>query len=828
VIKSLLRFAILLLVVAITFTVMAIYWTFYKPLPDYESTLHIPEIRQEVTVKWDDYGVPHVFASNEHDLYTALGYIHAQDRLWQLTLNQLYLEGRFAEFLGKDLLPFDQYTRTIGFWRIAGELEVLSSPEDLQILQAYSNGVNRFIQENENRLPIEFALTGIKPLPWTPRHSLALGRALGWELNVSWWSKVTLGYLEDKLPAPTLRELFPDWYAPVDVNFKRSPKIESISDSLFQGNLQEVAMNFLNTDIQLRALMGQKGSHIGSNAWVADGSRTESGYPLLAGDPHLGLDMPGKWYEVHLNLNGQNISGATIAGAPYVVMGQTDRHAWSFTSLMPDDTDFFIEEVNPLDRSQYLAEKQDSTDIFKPFSTHREIIKTKEGEEVLHEVRITQNGPIISDIHPNNPLFEGKLISINWTGYTPSFELRALRNVAKATSFSEFQLALQEFKVPALNIMYADIDQNIAMITTGAIPIRQSVPLLFKEGWNPVDRWSSMIPSEQMPRVINPQSGYIANANNPVGGTDYPHYITAFWEPDSRIRRIEEVLGSRRLHNKSLYRELQNDVFSHQAQDITSIILPVLEVSNDTLVKKVLPYLKNWDFKYTHSATAASLFEGFFLNFVENTFKSTLGDAVFESFIQLENFPTRVTTQLLKQPSIWLKTTTGDTVYRDSLIIQSMRQTVIELNEKYGSNTTEWRWENQHTLTLGPALLSQAASDPNSPGALKLIVANILSSGPHPVPGHSMTVNNTQYEWHAPYAQVLGASIRRIVDLSDLSSSESILPTGQSGNPLSDHFGDQTELWLSGKYRIFEHNDQVAGQENLRTMRLIPSAEIPQ
>ncbi len=825
-IRSLVRFLVLLLILGATFTVMAIYWTFYKPLPDYETTLRLPEITQEVTVKWDDYGVPHIFATNEKDLYTTLGYLHAQDRLWQLTLNQLYLEGRFSEFLGRDLLPFDQYTRTIGFWRIAGELEKQATPEDLQLLQAYSNGINRFIENNSNRLPIEFALTGIKPMPWTPRHSLALSRALGWELNVSWWSKVMLGFLEDKLPASALRELFPAWYAPLDVEIRNSPTTATPDSNLH--DLQDVAMNLLQTDVELRALMGQKGSHIGSNAWVADGSRTESGYPLLAGDPHLGLDMPGKWYEVHFNLDGVNMSGATIAGAPFLVLGQTDRHAWSFTSLMPDDTDFFVEEINPMDRGQYLADKVDTLSVYKPFDIHREIIKTKEGEEILHEVRITQNGPLISDIHPNDTLFEGRLISMNWTGYQSSFELRALRNMALAQNFTEFQNALTDFSVPALNMMYGDIDQNIAMFTTGAIPIRQRVPLLFKQGWNPTDRWSDTIPSDQLPKIINPESGFIANANNPVGGADYPHYLTAFWEPDSRIRRIEEVLSSKRLHSKDLYRELQNDVFSPQAKDITSIILPVLEASSDTLLQKALPYLRNWDFRFTESATAASLYEGFFLKFVENTFRANLGDPVFQSFIQLENFPVRVTTQLLNQPSIWLRTTQNEYSYRDSLIVVSMRQSVKELYDRFGSNTTEWRWENLHTLTLGPALFTQAAADPASPKALRLIVKNVLSSGPHPVPGHSMTVNNTQYEWHDPYGQVLGASIRRIIDLSDLSKSESILPTGQSGNPLSDHFGDQTELWLTGKYRIFEHHSNVAGQDRLRTMIVSPTAEIQQ
>ncbi|HAC15971.1 MAG TPA: hypothetical protein DCE78_08520 [Bacteroidetes bacterium] len=298
--------------------------------------------------------------------------------------------------------------------------------------------------------------------------------------------------------------------------------------------------------------------------------------------------------------------------------------------------------------------------------------------------------------------------------------------------------------------------------------------------------------------------------------------MTAFWEPDSRIRRIDEVLSSRRLHNLQSFKELQNDVFSHHAKDLTEIIIPVLSASSDTLIQIALPYLQNWDFNYTESATAASLMDGFFLKFVENVFKPHLGETVFNSFTQLENFPIRVTTKLIREPSIWMRTIEGDFTFRDSLIVESMRSTVNELYQEFGANTTEWRWENRHTLTLSPPLFSQAAKEPESSEALKLIVNNVLSKGPYPVGGHSMTVNNTQYDWHDPYGQVLGASIRRIIDLSNLSKSESVIPTGQSGNPLSDHFGDQTELWLSGKYRIFEHNNTVSEQVRFRTMELNP------
>lgn len=811
-IKSILRFTLLLIILIAGFTALAIYWTFYKPLPDYEASINIESLQQKTDVIWDDYGIPHIYATNELDAYTALGYVHAQDRLWQMTLSQLFVQGRFSEFIGNEVIEFDKFSRTIGFWRIAREMESDMGSRELQVLQAYSNGVNAFIAQNQNKLPIEFSLIGMKPIEWTPRHSIALSRALGWELNVSWWSKIMLGYLENHLPSDALSELFPIW----DADAPRS--ISSIYSNAFTSS----ALPFLQTDVNLRSLLGQKGSHIGSNAWVVDGTRSETGNPILAGDPHLGLDMPGKWYEVHINVNGKNISGATVAGAPMIVLGQNDNHAWSFTSVMGDDTDFYLEKINPLDRSQYLAEIRDSVEIFRPFTITRELILTKEGEEILFEIRQTQNGPIINDIYPNKPLLDDQLISMNWSGYHKSNEIKALHNMIWAEDFQSFQSALNDIGVPGLNIMYADISGNIAMFTVGNFPVRRDAPLLFKNGSDPQDRWTQFIPKNQLPRIINPASGYIANANNPVVDDNYPYYITAFWEPDSRIRRIEEVLKSKRLHSKQSFKDLQLDNFSHQAKDITELIIPILNASSDTLIQKALPYLQNWDYRYTRNATAASIYENFFLNFIDKTFKPYLGDAAFENFIQLENFPVRVTTKMLKNGSVWLQSADSTNQYRDSLIVESMRESVLELHQKFGPETSEWRWENLHTLTLSPPLFSEAVKDENAARALKLIVNNVLSRGPYAVEGHSMTVNNTQYDWNKPFDQVLGASIRRIVDLSDLSQSESVLPTGQSGNPLSHHFGDQSDLWLTGKYRIFEHNSRIPEQVRYRTMSLNP------
>ncbi len=810
--KSILRVALLLLIVIIGFATIAIYWTFFKPLPKYNISAEIPELTEEVKIYWDDFGIPHIFASNEDDLYTSLGYVHARDRLWQMTVTQLFVEGRIAEFLGNDALDIDKYSRTIGFWRIAGELESNLDSRELRILQTYSDGVNRYVADNRKALPIEFSLTGTTPLEWTPRHTIALSRVLAWELNVSWWSKMMLGQLESKLPNDMLQELFPRWEpgAPRNLDERQTRELLGSMDA------------FWNTELAVRKLMSAEGSHVGSNAWVASGAKTTTGRPLLAGDPHLGLDMPGKWYEVHLNLNGRNVSGATIAGAPLVVLGQSDHHAWSFTSLMSDDTDFFVESVHPEDPTLYLSDSTATRLEYRPFQTVKELILTHEGDEILHEVRYTQNGPIINDVYQNKDIMGNKLISMRWAGFEHTNEIKALIDMSWARDMQEFEQSLSTFGVPGLNIVYADTAGNIAMFTVANLPIRTNPALLFRNGAVAGERWNQFIPRNQLPRIVNPESGYIANANNPVVSENYPYYITAFWEPDSRIRRIEEVMQSNSTHTSQLYRELQNDVYSYQARDITGIILPVLQQSDLYTIQRALPYLQNWDFRYVQSATAATLLDMFFINFVENLFRAEMGDAFYENFIKMENMPVRVTTHMLKHGSSWLKTDNGDTTFRDSLIVESMQQTVRVLELSLGSNASEWRWENLHTITFRPPLFYEASLEEDAPNALKMIVNNVLSRGPFAVPGHSMTVNNTQYNWEKPYEQTLGASIRRIVDLSDLSQSESVIPTGQSGNPLERHFGDQTELWLSGKYRIFQHNNNIPERTRSRTMTLRP------
>lgn len=817
------KLLIFFLILILGFAGLAFYWTFYKPLPNYEATIELNGLNDQVAIHWDEFGVPHIYSNDESDLYRALGYVHAQDRLWQMTLSQIAAEGRFAEYFGSDLIELDKYQRTLGIWKTSVQIAKSElNDKERAILQAYADGVNEFIDNNSNKLPVEFALTGIQPIKWNPTRSIAVTRLMAWELNMSWWTEVMYGYLQSKLPADQFEQLqlrFPKG-APTTLNDAQS------------AGLTASLMPMLQQEIKKRELLQMQGTHVGSNAWVVDGSKTNSGYPLLAGDPHLGLDMPGKWYEVHLNLNGKNVSGATLAGVPGIVIGQNDEMAWSFTNIMADDTDFFIEQVDPQDRGRYITDSlRDGTVSYQAFGKVREVIKVKDGDDVALETRYTKHGPIISDIYPETGLVENQLIAMRWAGHDMSNEFRTLYQINWANTFQDFKDALPYFGVPGQNFMYGDKEGNIAMFSTAHLPIRSGDKVALRKGWNPEEDWMGYIPHDEMPSIINPEKGWIANANNKITTDSYDHYLATFWEPSSRIERIIEILETDEKLTPESFAKLQNDVYSKHAASLTPVILDIIKSQNVFNFDNAVSYLENWDYKYTTNATAASIFDVFFLKLTKNTLQDDLGEEVYRNFLHHENVPVRTMDSLMMQTSTPADTNafsffdninTPEIETKSDIVLKSMQDAIFFLSDSLGSQSEDWRWEQLHTLILRPPLFAQAAADPNASSSLKLIVNNLLSKGPYKVDGHGMSVDNGQYDWLNPYEMVLGPSIRRIVDFSDLSSIQTVIPTGQSGSPFSEHFGDQTEMWLNGQYRVFYQDSLLFEKSDIKTMTLIP------
>lgn len=817
--KTFLRIFIFLLILIGGIAGIAIYWTFYRPLPDYQGTLEQPELHQKVDIHWDNHGVPHIYANNKHDLYYSLGYVHAQDRLWQMTLNQMAAEGRFAEFLGKDLLPYDKLQRTLGFWRIARKIEKELSDSTRKQLQAYAKGVNTYIEEHPKSLPIQFTLADMQPIKWTITHSIAMARLMAWELNLAWKSELSYAYLAEHLPSQKFSELLPD-----------SPFLSAKQQRDTSQGWATSLMPLLHKNEQLRKLTGRRGNHVGSNAWAVNAEKSDTDFPLLAGDPHLGLHMPGKWYEVHLNLNGQNLSGATLAGAPIVVLGQNDHLAWSLTNMMLDDTDFYEEAVNPHNPEQYVLDTLAGDPVYENFQYQEEVIKIKNADDTVFTRRLTKHGPVISEVFPEQQYVEDRVITMRWTGQQTSNEIEALLTMNWARSFEEFQQGARKFKVPGQHFIYADKSGNIARLSLANIPIRSSNPVTLREGWEPSQDWQGFVAYEELPSEINPERGWVANANNKVATTENDHYLSIYWEPGARYQRIQQYLQQDQVITAQTFRQMQNDPYSLFARDITNIILPVLKKASRTnqySFDTSISYLENWDFSYGPSETAASILDVFLLKLSENTFRDEMTATVYNNFVKFSAIPERTIFRFLKDGSTFFDNTNTENQVetQEQIIARSMDEAIRYLQTEFGSEPFEWRWEQLHTITLEPSLFGQAADDPDASAALKLIVDNLLSKGPYPASGTSTTINNGEYSWNNPFDMILGPSIRRIIDFSDLSQTLSIIPTGQSGNPISQYYGDQTESWLNGQYKLLYQDSTFFNESQYRTMTLVPERD---
>lgn len=810
--KSFFRVLLLLLFLIIGFAVIGVYWTFYKPLPDYSSTLSLSGLNSPVDVHWDPYGVPYIYAESEEDLYYTVGYTHAQERLWQMTLQQLAAEGRFAEFLGEDLVEVDKYQRTLGFWETAQNLESQASPEILRLLERYSEGVNDYIKEHSRDLPIEFTLLDMEPLEWTPTHTFAVTRLMSWDQNIYWFSELAYAYLEGKLSTNRLQELFPEY----------SDRYPTTLNDAQSRAIAEALMPALQMEQKRRSLLSMEGSQWGSNAWAVSGEKTESGFPILAGDPHMGLGMPGFWFEMNQTTPGHSITGATIPGAPFVILGNNGRLAWTITNMMADVLDFFIETPASTNADQYIVDS--SANQAENFQYKNELIKVKEGDDVLFRIRVTQNGPVISDLFENEELMGDKMVSMRWTGHDMSREAEAIYRMNRSRSIDDFEDAVRSFKSPAMNFTYADVEGNVAIFSAGNIPVRAYNPLLFRDGSDPSYSWSGWVPYNELPKLINPPEGFVAHANNKVHTDSYRHHIGSFWAPPSRITRISRYLEQADSITVMNMQELQYDTFSDHAREITEEILPILRSDPDNDFSTALTYLENWDFNYSPTSTAATIFDLFFLNVSRNTIVDEMGNEAYEAFISLNYLPIQVMSRLLTQDSVYYNIIDSDeSETREEIVRQSMLQTIVQLRTEYGDEPISWRWENVNQITLRPPLFAEAADDPEASAALKMIVKNLLSKGPYPVRGNALTVNKAQYEWSDPFRVTLGPSIRRIIDFSNPGRSLSVLPTGQSGNPLSTHFGDQTDMWLEGRYRYIYQDSTFFQQTSFKTMRLEPT-----
>lgn len=778
--------------------------------------LAVSGLKSQVKVYFDDFGVPQIIAQNEDDAYFTLGYMHAQDRLWQMDLTRRVAEGRLSEIFGSGTLDFDRFFRTIGIHRFAYNWYSNISPKSRQILESYTKGVNSFIETYYDNLPVEFDALNYRPEPWKPEQSLMLARMMGWDLNIAWYTDYILGELVGKAGLERTAEIFPD----TNITIYKKPVIENDSteekDELASGEMEyfrqvsDLGSNFFRLNESYRRFLNINGSHVGSNSWVISSERSATGKPILANDPHLALQAPSRWYEVMIKGGDLDVRGMSFPGIPGIVIGNNRYITWGLTNLMNDDNDFVILRRDSENSNKYFYNNR-SFDL----DSIKEKIYVKDSLECEFVIKTTAIGPVISDLkirgfadylpseNANNP-YKDKIMTFKWTGFEISDDFLSFYRINTSKNWEEFKRALKDFCVPAQNFTYADIYGNIGYHAAGKIPIRKTINnnnyLIPAEDEL---EWTGFIDFEKMPSSFNPKEGYIITANTDpfewMKEQKEKYFISYLWESSSRFKRINEFLRSRSRFDLDDISMLQNNYESPYAQTISSYI-PIAFGENgsaDLNTNWCIERFKIWNGEMNPDESIGAVYNAFLVYLIRNTFLDELGEDVFKDFLIVQNMPYRSLELIMRQnENKWFdNVNTTKIESRDDIIRLSLQQAIEFLKTQYiNQDINTWNWGGIHKVKFRHPLGIVESLD------------NTFNIGPYDVGGDQTSVNNTEYSFNevltgGKFGVVVGPSMRMIVNLADIGHPLTINSTGQSGQPVSSHYSDQARMWLYGEYK---------------------------
>lgn len=765
-----------------------------RPFPQTDGTLTVAGLGDEVHIYRDDFGIPHIYAGTTEDLFFAQGYVHAQDRFWQMEFWRHVSAGRLAEIAGEPLVESDKFIRTMGWNRLAKETLAYyesNEPEMMTVLDAYSAGVNAYIEANRGHLSFNLSVLQLvnKPWevePWTPLDTVGWGIVMSDDLSGNWEDELQRGELTAALGEEMANALMPLYPAnrPVIV------PLEPLTPTTRLEGGATVAWERVNRSIvgEVPATGWALGADefVGSNNWVIHGDHTDTGMPLLADDPHLSIQMPSIWYEIGLHAPGWDVTGFSFAGVPGVILGHNERIAWGVTNGTVDVQDLFIERVNPDNPRQYefMGEWRDMTVI-------EETIRVNGGDPVTLEVLETHHGPIISDLVDG----ASDVIAFRWTAQEPSRLLKSVLEMNRAQNFDEFRAALRYWDVPAQNFVYADVDGNIGYQLPGLIPVRRAGDgLLPVPGWTGEYEWEGWVPYGDMPTRFNPPEGYIVTANNAVVDENYPYILEQAWDNGDRAQRItdliEQTLDEQGQISAEDIARIHMDSYSLLAASYQPLLAGLS--SDDPDVQAALEQLQGWDGQLRRDSVPAALWELFYYHLAPATLGDELGEMA-EDYLG-NSSPQRVLFhRLATQPDAawWDDTTTPATETRDAILLQALAETVAWFNENVGGEMETWQWGKLHTATFVSNPLGQSGVGP---------LEDFVNRGPFPVDGGSSAVNANGWSWSSPAAVRGHVSMRMIVDLADFERSQAVHSTGQSGHPSHPHYLDMFDLWQNGRY----------------------------
>ncbi|MFB8387636.1 penicillin acylase family protein [Microbacterium sp. NPDC055910] len=819
----------------------ALVWTIQRSFPQRDGVIEVPGIAADVTVQRDDLGIPVITASSTDDLLFAQGYVHAQDRFWEMDFRRHVTSGRVAELFGESQLGTDRFLRTLG-WRAIAEQEVDALDETTRsYYDAYAEGVNAYLADNDGAdASFEYAVLGLQNPdyeiePWTPADSVAWLKAMAWDLRSNLEDETTRALLATELDEEQLVELYPGY--PFDRNPVIVPTISEVpaptADADDEVAIATASVQWTEGDgvvEAVAALVGDTGEGIGSNSWVVSGELTESGMPLLANDPHLGAALPSVWHQIALRCDTVtvdcpfDVAGFGFSGVPGVIIGHNDRIAWGFTNLTTDVADLFIEKI---EGDQYWRDGE-----LLPLEERTETIEVAGGDDVELVIRSTGHGPIVSGLTddftgiatdprvgdgaaPTDAPDGEYAVSLEWTALSPGTTATAIFELNLAQDFEQFRRAASLFDVPAQNLVYADVDGNIGYQTPGRLPIRGAGDgWLPQPGWDSAYDWQGYIPFEDLPVVFNPPEGYIVTANNAVVDDDYEYFLTRDWDYGWRAARITHLI-----ERKSAESELTlEDMRSIQADNEFFMGKRLAAAFHDLSTGRqgpdaALELMRSWDAQNDADSAAAAYANVLWDELVQNLFVRGRDD---DLPVAGQGRLFLLVDEILRDPqSEWWQNDALDVSTRTAMLTRTAEDAYERLVELQTDNPSRWNWGALHALPLRSETFGSSGIAP---------IEMLFNRGPYPVGGGASVVNATGWDLGVDFATVTVPSMRMVIDLDDFDASRWNHLTGASGHAFHPNYVDQTAAWQQVALTPWAFSPDAVDAAATHTLTLTPAA----
>ncbi|EOG6905367.1 penicillin acylase family protein [Flavobacterium psychrophilum] len=769
-------------VLFIAFIAVLLYGYLLSTKPNYEGELFIKNISKETTVYFDDYGVPHIYAANQKDAMTALGYVHAQDRLWQMELIRRIAPGKLAEIFGSRALKNDKFFIGLGINENSEKAiaTLNKNGKPYQMAMAYLDGVNQYLENGKT--PIEFNILGIKKEKFTLKDVYNTFGYMAFSFAMAQKTDPLLTDIKNKYGEEYLKDLGIDY----SLNTTRI-KISKEKTQQYIEISKSITTLLENSPVP---------PFIGSNSWVLSPKKTKTGKVLFCNDPHIEYSQPGTWYEAHISCPENEMYGYYLAGTPFPLLGHNRDYAYGITMFENDDADLFEEENNPKNENQYKT-----VTGFQNYKIRTKTIKVKDSTSIILNVKETQHGPIINDLIDN--FKNQKPVSFSWI-YTqqPNKILDAVYSLSHAKNMTQFQKGVSYIVAPGLNIMYGDAKNNIAWFTSGKLyKLEKGVNAnLILNGTNGIDDKKKFLEYAKNPSAINPSWNYVYSSNNmpeAIDGYNYPGYYL----PEDRARRITNLLDNKSNWSKEEVSKMTNDNTSPVSIETVKTMLLVINNKNlSSQEKAAINLLKNWKGTNQLIDVAPTIYTKWLYFYLKNTYQDEMGEISFKQFLKTHIMKQSIAFQTKNINSPWWDNihTKSKKETRSDILNMSFKQAISSLNNQLGNDVNSWTWNKVHKVEYKHPLGSVALFKP------------FFNVGKFSISGTNEVINNTMFDYsdEAQHIVKAGPSTRRIIDFSDIENSWSILPTGQSGNPMSTHYNDQAEMYLQGKFRKMKLNKE--------------------